>query len=36
MKLPKYRAWSKTEKTMSDVIRIDFLNEEVDAFSFLL
>ena len=34
MKLPKYRAWSKTEKTMSDVIRIDFLNEEVDAFSF--
>lgn len=34
MKLPKYRAWSKTEKTMSDVKKIDFWNGEVDARSF--
>ena len=31
MELPKFRAWSKTEKTMSDVKKIDFWNGEVDA-----
>lgn len=28
---PKFRAWSKTEKIMSDVKKIDFNNGEVDA-----
>jgi hypothetical protein len=31
---PKFRAWSKTEKIMSDVKKIDFCNGEVDARSF--
>lgn len=30
MKL-KFRAWSKTEKIMSDVKKIDFYNSEIDA-----
>ena len=29
-----FRAWSKTEKIMSDVKRIDFLNGEIDTRSF--
>ena len=29
--IPKFRAWSKTEKIMSDVKKIDFNNGEVDA-----
>lgn len=29
--IPKYRAWSKAEKIMSDVKRIDFWNSEIDA-----
>lgn len=29
--IPKYRAWSKTEKIMSDVKNIDFWNGEIDA-----
>lgn len=28
---PKFRAWSKTEKIMSDVKKIDFCNSEIDA-----
>ena len=34
MKNLKLRAWSKTEKIMSDVKKIDFNNGEVDARSF--
>lgn len=29
--IPKFRAWSKTEKIMSDVKKIDFYNSEIDA-----
>lgn len=29
--IPKFRAWSKTEKIMSNVKKIDFWNGEVDA-----
>lgn len=29
--IAKYRAWSKTEKIMSDVKNIDFWNGEIDA-----
>lgn len=29
--IPRYRAWSKTEKIMSDVKKIDFWNREIDA-----
>ncbi len=32
--IPKFRAWSKTEKIMSDVKKIDFNNGEIDARSF--
>lgn len=28
---PKFRAWSNTEKIMSDVKKIDFCNSEIDA-----
>lgn len=31
---PKFRAWSKTEKIMSDVKKLDFWNGEIDARSF--
>jgi uncharacterized phage protein (TIGR01671 family) len=31
---PKFRAWSKVEKIMSDVKKIDFCNGEIDARSF--
>ena len=29
--IPRFRAWSKAEKIMSDVKRIDFWNSEIDA-----
>jgi len=32
--IPKFRAWSKVEKIMSDVKKIDFCNGEIDARSF--
>ena len=34
MVAPKFRAWSKAEKIMSDVKKIDFCNCEIDARSF--
>lgn len=32
--MPKFRAWSKAEKIMSDVKKLDLCNGEIDARSF--
>ena len=32
--IPKYRAWHKTKKIMSEVKKINFWSEELDAVAF--